>query len=141
MIFLACDHAGFYYKEKLAKVFIKNNISFIDMGSKEYNKDDDYPDYVITAVNEVLKDKSNIGIFICGSGVGVNMVANRFKGIRAVLGYNKKIVKLARFHEDANVLCLGAKMISFKKAKKLVECFLTSPFENAERHLRRISKF
>lgn len=140
MIILSCDHAGFDYCQKLIKFFSDKNIECKYMGPNEYNKDDDYPDFIAPATDEVLKDKDNIGIFLCGSGIGANIVANRKKGIRAVCASDYTIAYLARKDEDANVLTLGARLISFRSALKIIKVFLTSEFEGG-RHLRRIAKY
>ena len=110
------------------------------MGPSTLDPEDDYPDYIIPASSEVLKDKDNIGIFMCGSGIGANIVANRHKGIRAVLANDYTLAYLARKDEDANVLTIGARLISFRTAIKIIKVFLTSEFEGG-RHIRRINKY
>lgn len=140
MLVLACDHAGFELKEYLKQYFTKNNIDFIDIGALKYDKDDDYPDIVVNGVKKVLENTSNKGIFVCGSGIGMCMASNRFKGIRCVVAYKPIIAKLARKDEDANVLALGARLTSKRQALKIIKTFLTSPFEGG-RHLRRINKY
>lgn len=140
MLILSCDHAGFDLMEKVKGFFDKNKIEYKYMGPKVYDKDDDYPDFIIPASKEVLKDKNNIGIFICGSGIGVNVVANRHKGIRAVLANDYTTAYLARKDEDANVLCMGGRIISFRTAQKIIKMFLTSEFEGG-RHIRRLAKY
>ena len=140
MIIFSCDHAGFDLTQKLMNYFDKVNIEYKYIGPKEFNKDDDYPDFIIPASNEVLKDKNNWGIFVCGSGIGANMVANRHKGIRAILAQDTATAYLARKDEDANVLTLGARTTSFRSALKIIKMFLTSEFEGG-RHARRIAKY
>ena len=140
MIILSCDHAGFDYTHKLAQYFDKNNIEYKYMGPAEYDPDDDYPDFIAPATLEVLKDKNNCGIFLCGSGVGANIVANRQKGIRAVCASDYVSAYLARKDEDANVLTTGSRLISFREMIKIVKMFLTSEFEGG-RHTRRIAKY
>lgn len=140
MIILASDHGGYQLKEELKKYFTNNKIEFLDVGALQYDKEDDYPDFSLNGVKQVLKDEANRGIFICGSGIGMNMSANRHKGIRAVCGNDVLSVQLARKDEDANVLCLGAKYITKTKAIKLIKTFLSYPFEGG-RHLRRINKY
>jgi len=141
MVIICSDHAGFEYKEKVKDYLKKENIKFEDVGALSFDANDDYPDFAISAVNVVLKDKDNVGIFLCGSGVGVSMVANRYKGIRAVLGYSTKVVELARQHEDSNVLCVGARLTSWHTTKKMILAFLNTKFSSEERHVRRISKY
>ena len=140
MIILSCDHGAFELAQKLIKFFHKHNIEYKYMGPKEFNKDDDYPDFIIPASKEVLLDKSNRGIFLCGSGIGANMVANRFKGIRAVCANDYVSAYLARKDEDANVLTMGARIVSYRTAVKIIKVFLTSEFEGG-RHLRRLAKY
>ena len=140
MIILSCDHGAFDTTQKLIKYFENKNIEFKYMGAKEFNKDDDYPDFIIPASKEVLKDEGNWGIFLCGSGIGANMVANRFKGIRAVNAQDTVTAYLARKDENANVLTLGARILSFRQMLKIIKVFLTSEFEGG-RHCRRIAKY
>lgn len=140
MIILSCDHAGFDCMQKIMQYFSKNNIEYKYMGPTEFNKEDDYPDFIIPASKEVLLDKDNIGIFLCGSGIGANMVANRFKGIRAVRATDTVEAFLARKDEDANVLTIGARLTSYRNAIKIIKMFLTSEFEGG-RHERRIAKY
>ena len=140
MIILSCDHAGFDYMQQLMKYFNNKKIEYKYMGPTEYNKDDDYPDFITPASKEVLKNKDNCGIFMCGSGIGANMVANRHKGIRAVLALDYTTAFLARKDEDANVLTIGARLVSFRSALKIIKVFLTSEFEGG-RHERRIAKY
>lgn len=140
MIILSCDHAGFDYVQKLMKFFDSNNIEYKYMGPSEYNKDDDYPDFIKPATEEVLKNVDNAGIFMCGSGAGANIVANRFKGIRAICASDPVEAFFARKDEDANVLTIGARFVSFRTAVKIIRTFLTSEFEGG-RHARRIAKY
>ena len=140
MIVLSCDHAGFDYIQKLMKYLDKHKIEYKYMGPKEYDKDDDYPDFIKPACKEVLKNEDYAGIFMCGSGAGANMVANRFKGIRSICASDPVEAFFARRHEDANVLTMGSRFISFRRVIKIVQIFLTTEFEGG-RHIRRISKY
>ena len=140
MIILSCDHAGFDYMQKLIDYFEKHKIEFKYMGPKEYNAEDDYPDFIAPATKEVLKNEENCGIFICGSGAGANMVANRFKGIRAICASDPVEAFFARKDEDANVLTIGSRFVSFRKAIKIIRTFMTTEFEGG-RHSRRIAKY
>ncbi len=138
MIVLACDHAGFELKDFLKNFFLEQNITTIDVGT--YNKEScDYPDFAKQANTKVVQNANNIGIYICGSGIGMSIAANRNKKIRAALCYTKKNAALARKHNDANVLVLGARQISCKKAISIVKEFLTTNFEGG-RHLDRVNK-
>lgn len=140
MIVLSCDHAGFDYMEKLMQFFDKHSIEYKYMGPKEFNQEDDYPDFIAPASEEVLKDEDNCGIFMCGSGIGANMVANRYKGIRAVCADDTVEAFLARKDEDANVLTIGTRLVSFRSAIKIIRVFLSTEFEGG-RHARRIAKY
>ena len=140
MIILSCDHAGFDFMQKLMKYFDSKKIEYKYMGPTEYNKDDDYPDFIAPATKEVLKHTDNCGIFMCGSGAGANMVANRYKGIRAICASDTVEAFFARKDEDANVLTIGSRFVSVRKAIKIIQIFLTSEFEGG-RHLRRIAKY
>ena len=141
MLILASDHAGFELKQFLNKFFILNGIDFIDAGALDYDPDDDYPDLADKAVRTVLEDERNFGVFICGSGIGMSMCANRYPGIRAVLAYDKKTAESARLHNNANVLCLGQRRVSKSKALKIILKFVSTKFANEERHIRRLGKF
>lgn len=140
MIILACDHAGFELKEYLKEYFNKHNIEFFDAGALTYEPNDEYPIIAKNAVKHVLKSETNRGIFICGSGVGVSMVANRHKGIRCVLAYSSQIAEMSRKHNNANVLALGGRYITKQMALKIVKTFLSTEFEGG-RHTRRLEMF
>lgn len=139
MIILASDHAGYLLKEELKKFFNKENIITIDVGC--YSRDGcDYPDFAKAGCLKVLEDSRNVGIFICGSGLGMSMVANRNPKIRAALCHNTATASLARRHNDANVLVLAGRTTKPRKAIKMVKVFLTTDFEGG-RHARRIKKY
>lgn len=140
MIILSCDHAGYDAMQKIMHFFDNKKIEYKYMGPKEFDKDDDYPDLIAPATLEVLKDPDNCGIFLCGSGVGANIVANRQKGIRAVNAYDCAIAYLARKDEDANVLTMGARLTNTRSMIKIIKVFLSSEFEGG-RHARRIAKY
>ena len=138
MIILACDHAGWTLKEQLKKFFNKENITTIDVGT--YSKEMvDYPDFAKAGNLKVAENNNNVGIYICGSGLGMCMSANRHPKIRAALCVNEKYANLARAHNNANVLVLPARFISQQKAIKIVKEFLTTKFEGG-RHAKRIKK-
>ena len=113
-----------------------------DIGPSVYIEGDDYPDYIVPMAQKVAQNKDFVGIGIGGSGQGEAIAANRIGGIRAAVYYggSTDIVKLAREHNDANVLSLGARFVSNEEARSAVELFLTTPFSNEERHVRRIKK-
>lgn len=139
-IYLASDHAGFDLKESIKKYLIEQSLEVEDQGAYEKNPEDDYPDWISKGGEKVSQDSGSMGIFFGKSGAGEAIVANKFKNIRAVVGFNNENVKLAREHNDANVLCIGTKFIGFEDAKEFVDIFLNTPFSNEERHIRRIQK-
>ncbi len=141
-IYFASDHAGFELKEKL-KEFLKNEGYDVEgCGDFIYDEKDDYPDFIFKAAQAVAKDEASRGIILGGSGQGEAIVANKVKGIRAVVYYggSKDIIKLSRKHNDANILSLGARFLGEEEAKKAVLLWLKTPFSEKERHKRRIEK-
>ena len=133
-LFIASDHAGFALKSKLCDRFK----SLVDLGTNS-EESVDYPDFAYKLTNEVLKDAGNLGILICGTGVGMSMAANRVKGIRAGLVSNNEIARLIRQHNNANVLVLPGRFMDEEEAKKSVKTFIETEFE-AGRHQARIDK-
>ena len=141
-IYIGSDHAGYFLKEKLIE-FLKNlNLEVTDKGAFNVDLTDDYPDFVIPVAEDVSRDKDSFGIILGGSGQGEAMSANKIEGIRAIeyYGGNIEAVKLGREHNDANMLSLGARLMSEDEAKKAITTFLNTPFSNEERHIRRIKK-
>lgn len=143
MIYLASDHAGFELKEKLKAHLQELGYEVKDCGAFSYDENDDYPDFVVLAVRAVSENPGNArAIIFGGSGQGEAMVANRFRGVRAVVYYgnNEKIITLSREHNDANVLSLGARFLTEEEAKRAVKLWLVTPFTGEERHVRRLKK-
>ena len=138
-IYLGADHAGFHLKEKIKAWMDKHAIAYEDLGNTAFNPDDDYPDYAEKVARAVVRNNS-LGILICGSAQGVCIAANKIKGARAAIPYSLKEARLAREHNDANIICLSGWFIHFHKATKIVEKFLTTPFSEAPRHRRRVEK-
>lgn len=136
-IYIASDHAGFELKEYLINSFKKNNIEIIDLGCNSAKDSVDYPDYANKLCEKITEN--NFGILICGTGVGISISANRHKKIRAALCYNKTIAKLARSHNDANVICLGARILKKKYALAICKTFFTQKFDG-QRHVARVEK-
>lgn len=133
MIYLANDHGGVKLKNKIKKFLQKKGLEFIDLGTNS-TESVNYVDFAKLLCEKVLENKQNKGILICKSGLGMSIAANRFKGIRAGLVYNKKASKLSRLHNDCNVLVLKGKTFFYKQ---IVDTFLTTSFEGG-RHLERI---
>jgi ribose 5-phosphate isomerase B len=138
-IYLATDHAGFQLKEEI-KNYLSKNYEVLDCGAYSLDPTDDYP-MLISKVGEAIEnDPNSLGIIFGKSGAGEEIVANKFKNVRAVLGFSKENVKLSRQHNNANVLSLGEQFETFEKAKELVEIFLKTPFSSDPRHVRRIEE-
>ena len=137
-IFISSDHAGFKLKEEIKSHLSKKKISFKDMGP--FNDDRvDYPDYAHKVARKVKTNKNNVGILVCGSGMGMNIAANRHKNIRAAQCFNLKSTKLSRLHNDANIITLGSRLLNKKLALNCVNTFLNTKFKGG-RHLKRIKK-
>jgi len=157
-VYLGTDHAGFELKEKVKVFLINKGYTVKDCGAYSYNKDDDYPDFVSKVGEAISKNPQDRGIIFGGSGQGEAMLANKYKGVRAALFYSPRhpvgasdiqgrisadpyeMITLIRKHNDANVLSLGARLLSEEEALRAVELFLTTKFSGEERHKRRIEK-
>ena len=137
-IFISSDHAGYKLKEEIKSHLLKKKISFLDIGPHNDNRVD-YPDFAHKVARRVKANKNNIGILVCGSGMGMNIAANRHKNIRAAQCFNLKSTKLSRLHNDANIITLGSRLLSKKLALSCVIAFLNTKFEGG-RHLKRIKK-
>ena len=137
-ILIASDHAGFHLKEELKKHFTSEH-EFIDFGPNSSDSVD-YPDYAHILSQKISESKDSFGILICGSGIGMSMVANRYKDVRAALCLNEKMAQLSREHNNANVLVLGSRLISCEEAIKCLIMFFKSKFEG-NRHQARLDKF
>ena len=137
-IFISSDHAGFKLKEAIKVYLSKKKLTFQDLGP---HSDDrvDYPDYAHKVARRVKISKNNIGILVCGSGMGMNIAANRHKNIRAAQCFNLKSTKLSRLHNDANIITLGSRLLTKKNALSFVGIFLNTKFEGG-RHSKRIKK-
>jgi ribose 5-phosphate isomerase B len=137
-IFISSDHAGYKLKEAIKSYLSKKNLSFQDMGP--YSDDRvDYPDFAHKVARKVKINKNNVGILVCGSGMGMNIAANRHKNIRAAQCFNLKSTKLSRLHNDANIITLGSRLLTNKNALSCVGVFLNTKFEGG-RHSKRIKK-
>ena len=137
-ICIASDHAGYNLKEKVKHFLINKNISTIDLGP-DNDKSVDYPDFAKKVSRRLKLKKSDLGILICGSGTGMSLSANKIKGIRAAVCYNSRSTRLSRQHNNANIICLGSRLISSKNALNLVNIFLKTKFQGG-RHLKRVKK-
>ena len=132
------DHAGTDYKFQIIKHLKNKNIEVTNYGT-DSNSSVDYPDFVHPVAKDVVNNRANYGILICGSANGVAMTANKYSNIRAGICWNKEIVNLIRQHNNANILCIPARFSSIKDALEMVDIFLNTDFEGG-RHLKRINK-
>jgi len=137
-IFISSDHAGFNLKEIIKKFLLKKKLKFYDLGPYNNNKVD-YPDFAHKVAKKVKIKRNHVGILVCGSGMGMNMTANRHKNIRAAQCFNLKSAKLARLHNDANIITLGSRLLTKKNALNCVSIFLNTKFEGG-RHRKRLKK-
>ncbi len=137
-ICIASDHAGYNLKEYIKDFLINKNVSIIDLGPTNENSVD-YPDYAKKVSKRIKSKKSEVGILVCGSGIGMAISANKTKGIRASVCYNLKSTRLSRQHNDANIITIGSRLTKKKTAIKLVSIFFETKFEGG-RHLRRVKK-
>ena len=137
-IILASDHAGFKLKEDIKNFLIKKRKKVMDLGT--YNSNSvDYPVFAHRLSRKIRKNKKQFGILICGSGVGMSIVANRYKNVRAALCWNEELAVLAKQHNNANIVCIPARFISKEEALQIVKSFIQTGFEGG-RHERRVNK-
>ena len=137
-IFISSDHAGFKLKEDIKSYLSNKKLSFIDMGPHNDSRVD-YPDFAHKVAKRVKLNKNNVGILVCGSGMGMNIAANKHKNIRAAQCFNLKSTKLSRLHNDANIITLGSRLLTKKNALNFVGVFLKTKFEGG-RHSKRVKK-
>jgi ribose 5-phosphate isomerase B len=136
-IIIGNDHAGLELKKYIMTYLQTKQIDVIDVGSSEKTSVD-YPDYSKIVSKEVLKDEHALGILICGTGIGMSIAANKYKGIRAALIYDIETATLAKAHNNANIICLGSRKTSHSDAINMIDAFLKTDFET--RHQGRIDK-
>ena len=139
-VYLGSDHAGFELRTHLAKVLPADGFDVVDLGAKTYDPEDDYPAPCIATGEAVVTDPGSLAVVIGGSGNGEQISANKVVGVRAALAWNLETARLAREHNDANVLAIGARQHTVDEATALVLAFLRTPFSNAARHQRRIDQ-
>ena len=138
MIAIAADHAGYELKCSLKQRLIEDGFDVVDLGT-DNSESVDYPDFARALAKEIADGRSARGILLCGSGIGMSIAANRFPGVRAALVSDEEGARLARRHNDANVLVLGARRIEQSVAEDCLNAFITTPFEGG-RHQRRVQK-
>lgn len=139
MIAVGSDHAGFELKNQLIRHLQDQGYEVKDYGT--YSEEScDYPDYAKPVAHAVANGEATMGLLVCGTGIGMSLAANKVKGIRAAVLSDEFSAEATRSHNDANILCLGARVVDEEKAVKLLDIFLDTPFSNEEKHCRRISK-
>ena len=139
-IHIGSDHAGLELKKALVEYLQSKGHEVKDHGPHQYDALDDYPDFCIPAAKATVKGKGSLGIVLGGSGNGEQIAANKVKGVRAALAWSVETAKLAREHNDANVVGIGGRMHTIDECKAIIDAFIETPFTNDERHVRRIKK-
>lgn len=139
-ISIGADHAGYEMKQGLIQLVQKLGHTVHDVGTFEPGKPDDYPDYAILVAEDIRSGQAERGILVCGSGVGVSIAANKFKGVRAGICHDHYSAHQGVEHDEMNVLVLGARIVGPMVAEESVEAFLNATFSGEERHVRRINK-
>jgi len=139
-VYLGSDHAGYELKVHLASHLPAQGYELLDMGAPAFDPEDDYPIYCLRVGTKVVADPGSLGIVIGGSGNGEQIAANKLPGVRAALAWNTEVARLAREHNDANVVAIGGRMHTLDEATAIVATFLSTRFSGAERHQRRIDQ-
>ncbi|MEU4401410.1 ribose-5-phosphate isomerase [Micromonospora orduensis] len=139
-VYLGSDHAGFELKVHLANHLAKQGYDVVDVGPHSYDPDDDYPAFCLHTGDRVVADGTGLGVVIGGSGNGEQIAANKVAGVRAALAWSVETAQLARQHNDANVVAVGARQHTLDEATGIVEAFLNTPFSGNDRHARRITQ-
>jgi ribose 5-phosphate isomerase B len=140
MIYLGADHGGFALKEELKKLLKELSLDFTDEGNATFDQNDDYVDFASCVARAVSKDNGAQGILLCRSGIGMDIVANKFPGVRCALVATVEAARLSRLHNDANVLALSADFLDPDKALSIARVWLVTPFSGEERHAIRLAK-
>ena len=141
MLYIASDHGGFTLKEEIKNFLTKRNIPFSDLGPASLDPNDDYPTFAALVAKKISANPTeDVGILLCRSGQGVNIVANKFKGVRAALVWNTKEAIASRHDDFSNIVSLPTDHIGADVAENIIEAWLTTPWGNEERHIRRIKE-
>ncbi len=139
-VYLGADHAGYELKVHLVNHLANQGYEVVDVGAHSFSSDDDYPAYCLHTGARVVADPGSLGVVIGGSGNGEQISANKVAGVRAALAWNLETATLARQHNDANVVAIGARQHTLDEATRIVEVFLATPYSEDERHSRRIGQ-
>lgn len=140
MVYLGSDHAGYELKNRIQEYLKKRGSQPVDIGVFAVEPAADYPDIAHEVAEKVRENSGALGILVCGTGIGMCMAANKVKGIRAANCESVEATKMCRKHNDANILCIGARILDERKALGIVDAFLDTKFEGEERHVRRVRK-
>ncbi|MCZ6509123.1 MAG: ribose 5-phosphate isomerase B [Alphaproteobacteria bacterium] len=136
---LASDHAGFALKEELKTEITRLGLDYLDLGTNSSDSVD-YPDFGRAIADALIEGRADRGVIVCGTGIGISIAANRVNGVRAAVCHDATTARLAREHNDANVLALGARIVGTEVAKDCLHAFLSATFDGGERHQRRVDK-
>ncbi len=139
MIYIGADHAGFNLKEELKKYLKELGYEFEDLGNKELDSQDDYPDFAFQVAKKVVETKGQ-GILICATGSGICMAANKVRGVRGSVAWDEFTALQAKEHNNANIICLAGKVLDVEAAKKIIRLWLEADYAGEERHTRRLGK-
>ncbi|GAB1689999.1 ribose-5-phosphate isomerase [Krasilnikovia sp. M28-CT-15] len=139
-VYLGSDHAGYELKNHLVNHLSKQGHEVVDVGPHGYDAEDDYPPFCLKTGASVVADPGSLGIVIGGSGNGEQIAANKIEGVRSALAWKVEIAQLARQHNDANVLAIGARQHTLDEAATFADAFLSTPFSGDQRHVRRIAQ-
>jgi len=140
-LFIASDHRGFELKEKIKDFLSLEGHSVVDLGNHKYDKNDDYPDFAKEVAEKVSADPEETrGILLCGSGVGVDIVANKFKGVRSALAFSPEQITMAKSDDDVNIISLPSEFLDEERAKEIINAWLNTKFSEEEKDKRRIGK-
>ncbi len=139
IIAVGCDHAGYELKLELIRHLQQRGLETVDFGT-DSTSSCDYPDYARKVAQAVVDGNAQLGLLVCGTGIGMSIAANKVKGIRAAVLSDEFSAQATREHNDANILCLGARVVDVPTAVRLLDIFLDTPFSHGENHVRRIGK-
>ncbi|MCE5199668.1 MAG: ribose 5-phosphate isomerase B [Armatimonadota bacterium] len=139
-IAIGADHAGYELKEHIREFLEEEGHEVTDVGALTYDRGDDYPIYAADVARQVSSGQAERGILVCDSGIGVDIVANKFAGVRSALVHDEELARLTRQHNDSNILSLGAMFMDENKAERIVEKWLETEFSGVERHERRVNE-
>jgi RpiB/LacA/LacB family sugar-phosphate isomerase len=139
-VYLGADHRGYFLKEKISRWLFESGYKYLDVGAESLDLKDDYTKFATEVASLVAKNSNSRGVILCGSGVGVDTVANKFDGVRASLGLSAAQIKAGRKEDDMNILILAAEFTEAGEAKEMLNAFLETKFDRKARHQRRLEE-